>query len=398
MTGPSGHRLLLANSITGRVHVELPIAAVPTWLRQLNAPGSLSAQVALYPRVDEDTMGMLYEPWRWTVLHVYGGSIMQAGMLTGFDFDDTAGVSATLRTATLWEYLSKKALVVYRTAGPGTPITGADVVFSADSPDPANRSLSWGSVAARLVGIYLANAGAHGLPIRLPDPVAGTATITYAAADLAYVGQRLAEITQRDAGPELSFVPEWNDSNQQAFVWRMRIGEPRLGQLGYPWTWDYRQACQSLKATLDGSRQAFGVIAKGQDNRQSSGSLIYADVSDSTWLGLGWPWMEVADTTHLSVSDQAVITSYATGELRSNMPALWTAEATVRMDGRNAAGDPTGSPAIDAVSEGDTGVVQVRGHDWIPNGQYAVRILSIGSGMDPWTAKLALQMVGGVPA
>lgn len=398
MTSPvAGHRLLLANTITGKVHAELPLGAqTPTWQRVLNAPGMLSSSISLSPRLDDDLWQMLNETWRWTVVHAYGNQLLQAGLLAGFEFDDSQGFAATLRTATIWEFLSKKALVGYR----GQPLssTAADVVFSATSPDPANRNLSWGSVAARLVGIYLANAGAWGIPIILPAPAAGTATITYAAADLAYVGQRITEITQQDGGPEIEFVPEWNDSSQQAIVWRMRIGEPRLGQLGYPHVWDYRQACQSLKASLDGSPQAFQVIAKGQDNRLSSGTLTYADVSDTTWPTLGWPFMQAADATHLSETNQAVLNSYAVGSLRSNMAAIWTAEATVRMDGRGPSGEPTGSPSVETVSTGDTCVMQVRDHAWIRDAQYACRILSVGSGMDPLTAKLQLQMVGGVIA
>ncbi|WP_190824687.1 hypothetical protein [Saccharopolyspora pogona] len=399
MTTPAagGHRLLLANTVTGQVHAELPMGnQVPTWQRQLNNTGSLTAQVSLSPRLDDDTYTMLTEPWRWTVVYAYGNSILQAGLLTGFDFDDMQGFSATVRTATLWEFLGKKALVAY--CGAGQSVTQADVIFSPTSPDLANRSLSWGSVAARLVGIYLANAGQYALPIRLPDLVAGSATVTYAVTDLAYTGQRLTELTQQDAGPEIEFVCEWNDSSQQAIVWRMRVGEPRLGQLGYPHVWDYRQACQSLKTTLDGSRQAFGVIAKGADNRTTSGTFTYAEISDMTWPAAGWPWMQTADTTHLSETSQAVISSYATGTLRTFMPPLWTAQATIRIDGRNPSGLPTGSPSIEALSTGDTAVMQVRDHAWIYDAQYACRILSIGSGMDPWTATLDLQVMGGVVA
>lgn len=393
----AGHRLLLANSITGQIHRELPLGGqVPSWQRQLNNPGSLTAQISLSPRLDEETFTMLGEAWRWTVVHAYGGSIMQAGLLVGLDADDTQGFTATLRTATLWEFLAKKALVLY--GGKALTDPAADVVFSASSPDRANRSLSWGSVAARLVGIYLANAGQWGLPILLPDPAAGTAEITYAAADLAYVGQRITEITQQDGGPEIEFIPEWNDSSQQAIVWRMRVGEPRLGQLGYPHVWDYRQACQSVKADVDGAAQAFQVIARGQDNRKTAGDLVFADISDTTWPNAGWPWMQTADTTHLSETQQSIVASYASSSLRSNMAPIWTAEATVRMDGRNPQGLQTGSPSIEAIATGDTCVLQVRDHAWIPDAQYAMRILAIGSGSDPFTAKLALQLLGGVVA
>lgn len=390
------YRLCLANTITGQVVADLPIGPrMPTWLRQINAPGTFTPQSPLSPALDPDVAEMINEPYKWTVVWAYGNAILQAGLLITYGVDDTQQPpSIQFNTMPMWDFLTKKRLARY----PGKQITdpAADIVFSATSPDPANQNLSWGSVAARLVQIATSGGPSYTLPIVTPAYTTGSAAITYAAADLAYVGQRITEITHQDQGPEIVFSPEWVDSTQTYMQWRMRIGTPRLGNLGYPHAWDYQQACQYVILTSDGSAMTFDSVAKGQDNRHTAGgSLIWSEHSDATYPNSGWPALETADNLHASEVNQSVIAAYATSNVNTNMLPAYTGSMHVRADGRNAAGQPTGSPTIEDIAVGDTCLLGVKRHVWLADGQYAARIVGIGSGADMWTAKVDVQMLGG---
>lgn len=389
------YHLYLANTITGQVMVELPPGAqVSQWSRQLNGVGSLTVQVALSPRPDPDTMTMLREPWRWTVIYSYGAMILQAGLLVQVFVDDTQQPpTAQLTCMPLWDFLGKKRLAAY----PGQSIdqAAADIVFGPSSPDLGNQNISWGSVVERLVAIATGFlGGAYNLPVVLFGASPGTATITYTASDLAGVGQRIMEITQQDGGPEVEMSPEWDDSNHAYLQWWIKVGTPRLGQLGYPHAWDYQQACQNLQVTIDGTNQANDVITKGQDARQTGGALTWAESTDTTYTSQGWPWLQLADTNHVSETSQDVITRYAVGDVAANLQPRYTGSMVVRVDGRNVAGQATGSPAIDAVRPGDTFFVQVTGHPSLDDGQYAGRILAMSAGQDLWTARLDVQVIG----
>jgi hypothetical protein len=160
-------RLLLAETVSGQVVADLPIAAPPSWSRQINGSGSLSATVALAPRLDDDTLQMLREPWRWTLAYAYGSIILQAGMVAQVSVDDSQQPpTAAITTTTLWDYLDKKALAIYEQRSGGASVATGDIVFGPASTDPGNTALSWASVAARLVWIWsYYTAGAYAPPI-----------------------------------------------------------------------------------------------------------------------------------------------------------------------------------------------------------------------------------------
>src|SRR5881396_1249618 len=129
--------MYIANTITGQIVADLPGAPqIPGWRREINGTGSLSPQIVMSSDIGDEVRDKLNEPFRWTVVYAYGNTICQAGLLTGYSTDDTQQPPvATLNTMTLWDFLAKKRRVAY----PGQPITdpAADIVFAADSPDPA---------------------------------------------------------------------------------------------------------------------------------------------------------------------------------------------------------------------------------------------------------------------
>ncbi len=395
------YRLAVASTISGQVVGDLPFTAVPTWSRVLNGSGTLSGvSVPLNPaRLDADMAQRLQEPWRWSVLWCYGQAILQAGVLSGITVDDTQKPSvAALNTTTLWEFLTHKRLVLTPGADIGTD--AANVVFGPTSPDAANHNLSLHSIARRLVELATVQP-TYQLPIILPDTITGTNVRTYLGADLATTGTRLSELTQVDQGPEVEFAPEFADSTQGYIRWRMRIGNNRLGQLGFPHAWDYQRALLSLSAGIDGVDMTFNVTSKGQDTRTvssatppvASGALISAAASDTTYTGQGWPALQTADTGHTSTIDTATVSGYATAAVTTHKVPIKTATAHISINGLDNQGRQTGAPSIDLVSVGDTAFFGVTGHPFLVDGQYGARILTLESGSDAYTAKMVVQVL-----
>jgi hypothetical protein len=395
----NGWRLLVAHTITGQVVDELPLVNVPTWARELNTAGQLdSVKISLYPQLADDTRQRLNEPYRWTLALVRDGWIAQAGPYY-MAAPDEESRTASLSAMPMWEFLSRKRLAEY--AGKEITAADADIVFKPDSADPANQNLTLHSVARRMVEISTTGSDQLALPIALPDPVAGTAEYTVAAADLKYIGDVLTELTGLDGGPEIEFSPEFGDSTQSYIRWRMRIGNTRLYQAGDPHAWDYGKAAQSFTVSVDGTDQTFYVFAKGQDARGGSGSgaLTWAFTNITSHFGsdyalMGWPFLWTADTTHLSVTDTAAMQAVANQDVITHQYPVQTASVVVRLDGLDQQDRPTGSPRVEDVSVGDLGMVQVRDHSWLPDGQYGVRVLRMENGPDPFSARLTLQVLG----
>jgi len=175
----------------------------------------------------------------------------------------------------------------------------------------------------------------------------------------------------------------------------MRIGAPRLGQLGSAWVWDYgpRGAVQSLAFQRDGSPMTFS------DYTRCSGSQYNLLIGNGQNLGpvaAGYPLLEDVNGDHTTVTVPATATSYAQQWTNTYQYAVNTPSAVVRVDAHDLSGRNTGSPTLDLYSVGDTATFAVQGHRRIPDGTYTHRITAVSQGGTYDTAALTLQPVAGV--
>lgn len=403
MTQPGDlYRLCVADTVTGVVQFDLPTpTAAPSWTRQISDAGQLGAAIPLAPRLDDDTLTRLQQNQRNTLLWCYGNGILQGGVIYDTVGDDSQEPpTLQISTDTIWEFLTKKRYV--RNLGKDLTDPAGDVIFSATSPDPANRLLSWGSVARRVVEITLGTTvdPRYALPILLPDPTSGTATATYTAADTHSVGDVVTTAVEGSPAPEIEFAPVWADSAHDRFVWAMRTSDDgaRLGQLGYPHGFDYKQCCVDFNENTDGTNDASVAISKGQDSRQSdgTGALAWAIASDFSLPNAGWPVLEAVDLSHGTETSNTVLQGYATSIIQSSN--VRTATMTIRNDGRNPDGEVS-SPSIDEIDIGDTcvlGIDALTPHPTLPPGQYALRITAMTNGEDILTSELTVQILGAV--
>ncbi|GAA1970131.1 hypothetical protein [Amycolatopsis minnesotensis] len=247
-------------------------------------------------------------------------------------------------------------------------------------------------IAKRLVEIPTQRYGGA-LPIVLPDDISGDAERHYKGYDLGSIGERLRELSEVIDGPEIEFRPEWADATHSAIQWRMRIGNPNLGDTtGYPHAWDYGAALIRVSVDRDASRQTFARFERGAGSERQ---LVYGHYQDLTLINAGWPLPEDQGGEHISASVKSTLDGWAKKYVTTYYRPTISWDITVRAAGDDGQGHPTRSPSLDLLAAGDTGVANVHGHRVITDGTYPIRILGASNGDDPHTAKLTLQPLQG---
>lgn len=380
---PVTYRLFVASLRTGDIVADIPFVGSPRWEHGLNIAGGLTPTVPL-GAISKADFDDLCTPWRWAWGLSWGGHVLQCGPVVTDRFNDTEGPpTADVGIGGLFHLFSTKRVLVNPAWTEGANVADpiADTVLTA---------LTLRTIAKRLVQNDLTRVG-HDLPIVLPaDDAASTHERTYPGYDLAMVGERLLQLTQVIDGPEIEFRPQFADSTQRAIEWEMRIGNPRLGQLGYPHAWDYGQALANVDYDRDGSSMTMAHFERG--NGMERGLLTgYQD--DKTLVNLAsypWPELETVGGSSTSTVDPEVLQAKADGYVATYARPVVTWSATVRMDGTNGQGGVTRSPSVDLVSAGDNCTFRMRSHRRILDGTYQRRIVRVSNGPSLYTAQLAL--------
>lgn len=375
------YRLFCASTVTGDIVADIPWVGLPRWEYRLNSAGSLTASVPV-DAMDLADFDELTSSWRWSWGWAVGSYILQAGPVITDRCPDVAGpVTAEVGCGGLWSLEMRRALI-NPTWVEGQNVAETDRNFTL-------KTLR--QIAKEMVQGDLARTG-HSLPIVFPaDDPPSTHERNYPGYDLAFVGERLSQLTQVIDGPEVEFRPRFVDNTQRKIEWEMRIGSPRLGQLGYPHVWDYGQALQSVDHDRDGSNVTFGHFERGGGTERGLLTAYQDDKTKVNLAGYPWPDVETAGSSSTSDSDTVNLQAKANGVIATYSQANVTWSATVRMDGTDGQGNPTASPTIDVVSAGDTGYFRMDGHRRIKAGSYGRRLLGASSGPSLDTAQLALQ-------
>lgn len=373
-------RLFVAETVTGKIIRDVPFVGNPPWSYGLNMAGALAPTVPI-GAIDKAALRALLDYWRLSWGLSWGSYIWQCGPVVTYRYDDVDGPPVlNVGCAGIWSLFSTKR-VVANPSWTGLNIADADA-------DTTLTSLSLHTIAKRLVQNDMTRNG--NLPIVLPSDIPGTQERTYPGYDLAYVGERLAQLTQVIDGPEVEFRPEYTDSSRTVVQWRMRIGNPRLGNLGLPHAFDYGRALTHVDEDGDGSQQQFETWARGNGMERSLLTGHYADLS---LVPTGWPKLESVDGNHTSATEQATLDGWAQADVQTYKRGITKWAGRVRIDGTDGRGEVTGSPSLDTVAAGDSAFFQLRDHRWIPDGVYGQRILSVSSGGDLVTAQLGLMEV-----
>lgn len=386
---------------TGRVAAVVPYVGQPSWSYGINQAGAWSVTVPLdNPEVDPDWLSGITDPWRFSWAICQGSKVWQAGPVIAEDYQ--GGTSTTISGGGLWKLLSDKRVLVNpaRATLAGVSTADADIAFGPGdtseigSPIPvANRNLSLHTVAKRLMQIITA-ASAGDLPIVYPDDIAGDAIRTYPGYDLAYVGQRLSELTQVIDGPEIEFRPEFVDEiSKQQIRWRMRIGNSRLGNLGFPHAFDYRKALVDITYAVDGTARATRDFERGNGMNRDLVTGFNDHVLPTSYDPAAI-LLERIGSDHTSTSDAAVLDGWAQAAVLNNLVVSPDLKATVRIPGDDGQGNVTRSPILTTVEAGDNVLAQLKRHPRIPDGLIGLRIAGANSTPKKQIAELQVQFLG----
>lgn len=397
-------RVFAFETRTGRVAAEVPYVGTPRWSFGLNVAGSWSVTVKLGgDGMDKDTLSGVADPWRFSWAIAQGSKIWQAGPAISESYDD--GFTTTISGAGIWKFLTDKRLLINpaRTTRELIAGTDADIAFGTTSQTdegvtipPENQNLSLHSIARRIVEIMIAGTGyalGGNLPIVLPSSIAGISERWYPGYDLASPGQRLAELTQVIDGPEIEFRPEWVDPlTKQAVQWRMRIGNSRLGNLGFPHAWDYGKSLVKMGFQNNGTSRCNIDFERGNGMNRDLITGAYYEVPNP--LDNADPLLERAGSEHTDATDGATLWAWSNAFVLANKRPVPELSATVRIAGDDGDGYATRSPELGTVDVGDNAVFRLTDHPRLPDGGYVCRIVGMEPGNDTQSAKLSLQQLG----
>ena len=376
-------RAWIFDTRTGAFQTDLPLAATPTYSYGLNdGGGSGSVEVAIVgpDGFDKNLLDQYVENvgLRWSIGVSFNDQILQAGPILTESYTDPA-TYVTINFAGIWKIFS--AWYVFNPA-----------IASLSTPADPSANITYSGITARQLAKSLVRDGMltfGQLPIDLPedDPLTGTVSQTYYGYDLNLLSDALNNVVSMDGGPEIEFRPYWKDPLTTR--WAMRTGSPRLGTIGAPWVFDYgsRGSLVALDKASDSSAGRFGWYVRGAGSQNSQ---VFGYSADMTLPKTGYPLLLGVDGNHTNETLVSNLNAFAAADTNTYKAPVRTYTGTIRLNGVDVNGQPTGSPTLNQLNVGDTITAHVEKHNRLPDGDYKWRVLSVTNN-DTQTAKLALQ-------
>lgn len=326
MVVETGYRVFVGDTVTGLISTDLPVSGSP-WGQRLNDAGSIEATLQVRSReVAKLNLRANTAPLKQFMGISYNGFILEAGPIWKRAYDpakETCKVSA----AGIWSILDAiKALDwVALAAGKSPTETSLDVV---------GKTL--GSIARELVRISIqGNPNNPGLPIILPELMAGVNERHEPGYMLPWLGQLLKNLTGVQRGPDIRFRPRFREGDARYVEWVMETGtddSPLLVQSGDDWIWDgsvERSGVVGFGVMEDATGMAAKTYQPGAGSEQDM-KLKWAPVSAPAPLQ-GYPWTE-ADAASKDVEDLGLLQSYADAGMAAARYPIETWSVSVRAD------------------------------------------------------------------
>lgn len=376
-------RVLIAETLTGRVRAEVASKDLPAFTRQLDDKGSWTVNVL---PDDPGNAGLdlhtYSEPGRYSWVIFYGVTPLQGGPVWTYSYDESTRTLAVSGTG-MEGILDRR--VLRNPAGNPAVITGADndLTFT-------NRSLH--DIAALIMyQIYTPESYPVTVTVNTGAVTTGTASRTYFGYDLSTAWQRLTELSNVDGGPEFTIHIQ---PGTFPLRWVADIGNPYLFSNTPTWdptqlVWDYGAAIGYIHVDVNGSSaDCSRVWVKGSGSERT---LLTGYADDATVRSNGMPLIEYIDNNFTSSTDLTALGAWATADLKRLKVPTETWQCAADIDGR----DPTGrqlSPSVASIVSyvGYPVTVGVQSHPWIPDGQYTRRLLGYSNNNDH-TVNLVLE-------
>jgi hypothetical protein len=355
-------------TVSGALHGTLPLSSL-TWSDDVSISrgSTLEATIpldGLSPDQVQDVRGVAEGYWRTTLV---------------LSYDDQAVVAGPLVT---YKVADDRSSVTLGCGPPGLLLAARMVIAPGFELDPTNplASLTYGAtslpeIARQMIADGLAGAQAA-LPFALPAAgVGGSAVQTYAATDLGNVLERLGQLSTMDGGPDVHLQPVLG-ADQTDYTIAVRIGEPRLGQVGADWVWTSGGNLLTLPIDGDASQMGSRVYVPGRAEYSETDEPAITPVGvaeDLTYPSLGWPLLERADREHgTSEVSETLLYDQARAWLTAYGRPVEVWRATVRADLE---------PYPGTWRVGDDARIRVVGDPWLGDTERTRRILTARGGI-----------------
>lgn len=366
-------RFLVGDLLTGRRIQWLQVAS-GSWSEVLNQSGDIRCTVLLSdPDNAAKNLRESAAVGKAFLAAIDGDLVLQAGPIWVHDWDDD-NQTLTLAASGMWSYFDHR-VVLPVLAGRLPTDTTTDTRFSRIISDPDAVGYPWASdtrqslqtIAKRLVEQAQTWTGGD-VPVILPSEEAGADEWWYKGSALGIVGQRLRELTSVLGGPDIMFTPRWT-TDRIGIEWVMRVGTPTQPLLYSPQRQKFQlgiadSSLSNLKVKTDGTLLATNGYATG--GRTDGQGLMTVSV-DSTLPDAGFPILEMVDSSHSTVSDEATVQGY------SDELVLYGRSPSVTYSFSH---DLSQRPFLSAFNAGDFATVSVHNNSYLEDGSKGMRLLS----------------------
>jgi hypothetical protein len=365
---------------TGRKLRYLPVKSGGRWERVLGEHGTLSCTVPLTPDTVSLNLREATRAGRTGLACVEGRRVLHAGIIwerPGYDRDAR---TVELSAEGIGSYFDRRVVMP-------AAIAELDVHGVIDNEDPmwllAFEGESFSNIIRGLVSEALAWPGAS-LPVVLPDLVPGDHAWTYKGYDLAWVWQRVSELSERQDGPEVRFDARFT-SDGLGLEFPLVVGTDAHPDLAAPRPLRLnvnapRGAVRGLTVKEDGTGLAG--LGWGLGGRQDDKTVL-VKVNDPWLVEHGFALMEHVDADRSTASNPDTIASWVGEVLQRRRRGSEEWALQVRRD----------RPLVGTYREGDHAEVKVKGDPYLPDDSYLQKIVSISGSNDSDWVDLGLREV-----
>lgn len=391
----AGYRCSVGDLRTGKITRPVELTGV-SWSVPLGEPGSIDGSYPLRainplnPLALEAVKGDVRPRPLWPTARS-DTAAGKAFLLV--EYENEAGERTAIEAGPIWKskYVDSTGVLSIGASGLGSYFDHRKVMkVLAEGEDPADgdpptyTAKQLGLIAKRLVELSQSHTGGH-LPIVLPpdsdfDGTGEDIEKVYPGYELAWVGDRLRQLTEDERGPEIQFVPRRREDDERYIEWVMQIGTAKtknlLIQEGDPWAWTRdpdvpKSALREIDINSDATKMAFRQWGAGQGEAEGR-PIRKADALDLVTRA-GFALLEGEVTAIDSEADDEAVQGYVNAAVAYSQRPIESWTATVSRDS---------NPKAGRYRPGHWARIPVRGHDFLPDNNYDMRILSIAGAGD----------------
>lgn len=237
--------------------------------------------------------------------------------------------------------------------------------------------LSWRGIASRIAEIIFTApiSGAWPIPMQIPAAESGGESLEVWAYSFRSGENLLAEIEEREGGPDIDFAPTGNGVD---FGWQMRIGAPYLtGQTIDVYRAAPRTPVRKLQVETKGREKATGIFGIGDGSEQD---MVVGGAAAAVSAGLARD-----DRVIDKMANLATINSKASARLGARLAPARQYTLALQKD----------QIRMSDLQVGATLRLHSSGSLWIPDGWSEHRISGYGSTVGADTVELDLETISG---